>query len=95
MKEKISKELGIKTGVYHSQDMKYCYYSTPNGIQKVKKKGGRSKTVNLGNVGTNKQVVQYQKSMPGISSRETIYSFADSIAVSTTLTKIYNCDSRL
>jgi hypothetical protein len=95
VKEKISKELGIKTGVYHSQDMKYCYYSTPNGIQKVKKKGGRSKTVNLGNVGTNKQVVQYQKSMPGISSRETIYSFADSSAVSTTRTKIYNCDSRL
>ena len=95
VKEKISRELGIKTGVYHSQDMKYCYYSTPNGIKKVKKKGGRSKTVNLGNVGTNKQVVQYQKSMPGISSRETIYSFADSSAVSTTRTKIYKCSSRL
>lgn len=95
VKEKISKELNIKTGVYHSQDFNYCYYQTPTGIKKVKKKSGKIQTVNIGNIGTNKPVVQSSiNRVPGYSSTTTIYNFSNGVSKHTK-ERIYKCKSRI
>ena len=95
VKDKIAKELNIKTGTYHSQDSSYCYYSSPTGMKRLKKKGGKSKTINYANVGTNKPVFSYKKMPSGWSEKNTIYSFSDSSTMKVQKTAIYGCPSRI
>ena len=95
VKDKIAKELNIKTGTYHSQDSSYCYYSSPTGMKRLKKKGGKSRTINYGNVGTNKPVFSYKKMPSGWSEKNTIYSFSDSSTMKVQKTAIYGCPQRI
>lgn len=95
IQEKITKELGIKTGTYHSQDLNYCYYSTPSGIKSVKKKSGKNKTINYGNVGTSKPVISSKNMKGGFSQRNTIYSFNDGSSMKVQKTYYYSCPSRI
>ena len=95
IKDKVAKELNIKTGVYHSQDYNYCYYTSPTGMKKIKKKSGKSKTINYGNIGTNKPVVTYKKMPKGWSEKNTIYSFSDSSVMKVRKTAIYDCPQRI
>ena len=95
VKDKIAKELNIKTGIYHSQDSSYCYYSSPTGMKRLKKKGGKSRTVNYANVGTNKPVFSYKKMPSGWSEKNTIYSFSDSSTMKVQRTAIYDCPQRI
>ena len=95
VKDKISKELDIKTGVYHSQDFTHCYYSSPTGIKKLKKKGGTSKTINYANIGTSKAAFKSRKTFPGMSTQTSIYKFSNSSVMKTQKTVIYDCPSRM
>ena len=95
VKDKIAKELNIKTGTYHSQDSSYCYYSSPTGTKRLKKKGGKSRTTNYANVGTNKPVFSYKKMPTGWSEKNTIYSFSDSSTMKVQKTAIYSCPQRI
>lgn len=95
VKEKIAKELNIKTGVYHSQDSNYCYYSTPTGTKKIKKKSGRKKTINYANVGTNKPVITSTKMKGGWSQKNTIYNFSESHVYKVQKTMHYSCPSKI
>ena len=95
IQDKINKELNIKTGSYHSQDSSYCYYSSPTGMKKLKKKSGKSKTINYGNVGTNKPVITYEKMPTGWSQNNTIYSFSNGTAMKVQKDSIYGCPSRI
>ena len=76
--EKVSKELNIKTGVYHSEDFEYCYYSTPTGRKAIKKPRGRVKTINYSNAGTNKPIYEYSKAPPGFSVTNSVYNVGSS-----------------
>ena len=95
IQEKITKELGIKTGTYHSQDFEHCYYSTTSGIKSVKKKSGKNKTINYGNVGTNKPVISSRNMKGGFSQKNTIYSFNDGSTMKVQKNYHYSCPSRI
>ena len=95
IQDKIAKELNIKTGIYHSQDSTYCYYTSPTGMKRLKKKSGKSKTINYGNVGTNKPVITYKKMPSGWTENNTIYSFSNGTAMNVKKTTIYDCPSRI
>ena len=93
--DKIAKELNIKTGTYHSQDSRYCYYSSPKGMKKIKKKGGKSTTINLGNVGTLKPFITTSKLPGGWSQKTTIYDSSTSFALKETKNTFYECPRRI
>ena len=95
IKDKVAKELNIKTGVYHSQDYNYCYYTSPTGMKRIKKKSTKSKTINYANIGTNKPIVTYKKMPKGWSEKNTIYSFSDSSVMKVRKTTIYDCPQRI
>ena len=87
IQEKITKELGIKTGTYHSQDLNYCYYSTPTGLKSLKKPKGKRITIGEG-------IPRYQKNAPGVRTKTTTYNFGTSKLVSRK-TYIYKCPSKI
>ena len=95
IQEKIAKELNIKTGVYKNQDRDFCYYSTPTGTKKIRKKGGKSKTINYANVGTNKPVFTYSNMPGGWSEKNTIYNFSESHVFKVQKTMHYSCPTKI
>tara|TARA_B100000768_G_C11256169_1_gene366499 strand:- start:86 stop:1627 length:1542 start_codon:yes stop_codon:yes gene_type:complete len=95
IQEKIAKELNIKTGTYHSQDLYYCHYSTPRGMKSVEKKSGKNKTINYGNVGTNKSVISSKNMKGGLSQKNSIYSFNDGSSMKISKTYHYSCPTRI